>query len=45
MMKDSDQRQAAVRCDLYNVRNNWHELSNELNALAGLPKALRIIED
>lgn len=30
---------------LYNVRNNWHELSNELNALAGLPKALLIIED
>ncbi|MCY1279914.1 hypothetical protein D9M69_395640 [compost metagenome] len=33
------------RSPLYNVRNNWHELSNELNALAGLPKALRIIED
>ncbi|MEZ1439184.1 hypothetical protein QVM41_23245 [Pseudomonas shirazica] len=33
------------RAPLYNVRNNWHELSNELNALAGLPKALRIIED
>jgi hypothetical protein len=30
---------------LYNVRNNWHDLANELNALAGLPKALRIIED
>lgn len=30
---------------LYNVRNNWYELSNELNALAGLPKALHIIED
>lgn len=33
------------RAPLYNVRNNWHELSNELNALAGLPKAIRIIED
>lgn len=30
---------------LYNVRNNWHDLENELNALAGLPKKLRFIED
>lgn len=30
---------------LYNVRNNWHDLANELNAMAGLPQALRFIED
>ena len=29
---------------MYNVRNNWHELANELNALAGLPPSLLIAE-
>ena len=30
---------------MYNVRNNWHELANELNALAGLPPSLLIAEE
>lgn len=30
---------------LCNVRNNWHDLANEMNALAGLPRALPVFEE
>lgn len=30
---------------LHNVRNNWHELANDLNTLAGIPPTLFIVED
>ena len=30
---------------MHNVHNNWHELANDLNALAGLPPSLLIVEE